>query len=144
MLARLRHHRVVRRDHEQGEVQSGRAREHVADESLMAEKIPDFDVLAEDPDSVSTVILEKLYKAGFKDARKVKHEPLGEIIPMHYEIHIGSELLAFIYEPIACHSYNSIKINGKMINVATIDTMLTFYLAFLVKFSSPSAVAFAP
>ena len=96
----------------------------------MIKKIPDFDVLAEDPDSVSTVILEKLYKAGFKDARKVKHEPLGEIIPMHYEIHIGSELLAFIYEPIACHSYNSLKINGKMINVATIDTMLTFYLAF--------------
>lgn len=93
-------------------------------------KIPDFDVLAEDPERVSTVILEKLHKMGFKDARKVKHEPLGEIIPLHYEIHIGSELLAFIYEPIACHSYNSLKMNGKTINVATIDTMMTFYLAF--------------
>lgn len=96
----------------------------------MIKKIPDFDVLAEDPESVSMIILEKLHKMGFKEARKVKHEPLGEIIPMHYEIHIGDELLAFIYEPIACHSYNSLKINGKTINVATIDTMLTFYLAF--------------
>ena len=97
----------------------------------LIQKIPDFDVLAEDPERVSTILLEKIHKMGLKDARKIKHEALGEIIPMHYEIQIGIESLAFIYEPIACHSYNSIKQkNGKMINVATIDTMMTFYLAF--------------
>ena len=93
-------------------------------------RIPDFDVLAEDIENVSTIILKKLHKNGYENAYKVKNESLGEIIPMHYEIHIGDELLAFIYKPIACHSYNIIKIKGKSINIATIDTMMTFYLAF--------------
>merc|ERR1711991_1078354 len=33
--------------------------------------------------------------------------------------------------PLACHSYNEISLNGKKVKVATIDTMLSFYLAFL-------------
>lgn len=96
----------------------------------MIKKIPDFDVLSEDPEKVSTIILKRLHKNGYENAYKVKNESLGEIIPMHYEIHIGDELLAFIYKPIACHSYNTIKVKGKSINIATIDTMMTFYLAF--------------
>ena len=41
------------------------------------------------------------------------------------------ELLLLIYQPLACHSYNEIKIEDKKIRIATIDTMLSFYLVFL-------------
>jgi len=44
---------------------------------------------------------------------------------------VGKDVVAFIYEPLACHSYNIIKQQGYEIKVATIDTMLSFYLAFL-------------
>ena len=50
---------------------------------------------------------------------------------MHYEIRIGNDTIAFIYKPIACHSYNVLNIKGQKVKVATIDTMLSFYLAFL-------------
>jgi hypothetical protein len=36
-----------------------------------------------------------------------------------------------IYEPLACHSYNMLKVNGRTIKIATIDTMLSLYLAFM-------------
>jgi hypothetical protein len=35
-----------------------------------------------------------------------------------------------VYEPIACHSYNQIDVEGRKVLVGTIDTLLTFYLAF--------------
>ena len=41
-----------------------------------------------------------------------------------------AETLVFIYEPLACHSYNVINIANKKVRVATIDTMLSFYLSF--------------
>jgi hypothetical protein len=56
---------------------------------------------------------------------------LSELIPERIQILMKNETLAFIYKPIACHSYNKININKKEINVATIDTMLSFYLAFI-------------
>jgi hypothetical protein len=37
----------------------------------------------------------------------------------------------FIYRTIACHSYNTITIDNRDVNIATIDTMLSFYLACL-------------
>ena len=40
-------------------------------------------------------------------------------------------MLAYIYEPIACHSYNTITVGKSKVNIATIDTILTFYLSFL-------------
>ena len=58
-------------------------------------------------------------------------ESVGEIIPLHYEIRIGKETIAFIYQPIACHSYNVLFVKGQKVKIATIDTMLSFYLAFL-------------
>jgi hypothetical protein len=61
----------------------------------------------------------------------LKRQQVGEIIPQHYEIKIGDETIAFIYKPIACHSYNVLNIHGQKVKIATIDTMLSFYLAFL-------------
>lgn len=91
---------------------------------------PDFDVLSMNPLRTATIVCMNLKGKGIKTAFTTKHESIGEIIPLHYEIRIGKETVAFIYQPIACHSYNTIDVNGKSVNVATIDTMLAFYLAF--------------
>jgi len=57
------------------------------------------------------------------------------MISENYEVLIKNgnvyDSIVFIYEPLACHSYNTINEQGMLIKVATIDTMLSFYLAFL-------------
>jgi hypothetical protein len=102
-----------------------------ASRSKNVKKIPDFDVLSEDIDTCSLIVLESLKEAGFTGCRQIKHDAIGELIPERIEILVGKETLAFIYKPIACHNYNTITIGEKQINVATIDTMLSFYLAFI-------------
>jgi len=94
-------------------------------------KIPDFDVLSEDPQRTATIVIERLHDIGFTNVKQKHHDAFGEIIPEHIEIHMGKEILAFIYTPIACHNYNTITVENKEINVATIDTIMSFYLAFL-------------
>jgi hypothetical protein len=93
-------------------------------------KIPDFDVLSEDPDRCANILIERLRSNGFTNATKREYEAIGEIIPERIEILIGKETMAFIYKPIACHSYNIIRSDNREIRVATIDTMLSFYFAF--------------
>ena len=95
------------------------------------EKIPDFDVLSEEPLTTSQIVRERLSDIGIKNVKIIKRPAVGEIIAPHYEIRVGKDVVAFIYEPLACHSYNIIKQNGYEIKVATIDTMLSFFLAFL-------------
>ena len=56
---------------------------------------------------------------------------VGEILSSHYDIRVNGETVAFIYEPLACHSYNVISKGGHKIRIATLDTMLSFYLAFI-------------
>lgn len=94
-------------------------------------KIPDFDVLSNHPEETTQIVVSKLKSQGFKDISIVKHKPIGELISSHYEIKIHDDTIAFVYKPIACHSYNVITINNKKTRIATIDTMLSFYLAFL-------------
>ena len=56
---------------------------------------------------------------------------MGEIIAPHYEVSVGPETVAFIYEPLECHSYNVIDLGPHKMRIATLDTMLSFYLAFI-------------
>ena len=95
------------------------------------QKIPDFDVLSEDPQRSATIVKERLEEAGLKKISITHHKCFGEIIPEHYEIKYGLDILAFIYKPMACHNYNTISVDKREINVATIDTIMSFYLAFL-------------
>jgi hypothetical protein len=95
------------------------------------EKLPDFDVLSNDPETTAQIVKERLKDVGIKNVKIIKRDAVGEVIPLHYEIMIGKDSVAFIYKPIACHSYNNIKISGQKVKIATIDTMLSFYLAFL-------------
>jgi hypothetical protein len=94
-------------------------------------KIPDFDVLSTDPKTTTRILKERLTDAGLKNIKIKKHNGIGETIPTHYEVSIGPETFAFIYEPIACHSYNTITVDNRKIRIATLDTMLSFYLAFM-------------
>lgn len=101
------------------------------DQYKFQRKAPDFDALSLDPERSANIIKERLQDEGFHNVKVHKNKGFGEIIAPHYDITVGDDTVAFIYEPLACHSYNVIRIKGRKVNVATIDTMLSFYLAFL-------------
>ena len=94
-------------------------------------KIPDFDVLSDDPETASRILKERLDDLDLKKVSVKKKPGVGEIIAPHYEVSVGPETVAFIYEPLACHSYNVINLGPNKLRVATLDTMLSFYLAFI-------------
>lgn len=94
-------------------------------------EVPDFDVLSDDPDRTAMIIKEQLTQNKFKNIKTIKYKPIGELVPERVEILVGKETIANIYKPIACHSYNKIVINNNEINVATIDTILSFYLVMI-------------
>lgn len=94
-------------------------------------KIPDFDVLSEDIEKTALILEERLLDANFKNIKRIHHPAIGDIIPEHIEIRYGNEIIAFLYSPIACHNYNTIHLGNQEINVATIDTIMSFYLAFI-------------
>jgi len=94
-------------------------------------KIADFDVLSNEPEVTAQIVSERLKDKNIKNVKIVKHESVGEIVPEHYEVSVGKDSIVFIYHPIACHSYNILSIRGQKVKIATIDTMLSFYLAFL-------------
>jgi hypothetical protein len=92
---------------------------------------PDFDVLAQDPKAAAMKVKEELKKAGFKNIKINEKKPIGEIIETHYEIVVDNDTVCFIYAPNGCHSYNTIKIGNKKAKIATINTMLNFFYAFV-------------
>jgi hypothetical protein len=94
-------------------------------------RIPDFDVMSNEAETTAEIVVERLKDIGIKNAKMIKRPPLGEVIPEHYQIMVGTDTIAFIYKPVACHSYNILNIDGQKIKIATIDTMLSYYLAFL-------------
>ena len=95
------------------------------------EKIADFDVLSNNPETTAEVIKERLDDNGITNVKIIKQPAVGEIVPEHYEVRVGKDSVLFIYKPIGCHSYNVLMMSGKKVKVATIDTMLSLYLAFL-------------
>ena len=104
---------------------------HIPEHIETMNKVPQFDVLCENPDKCALLVKERLIDFGLKHIEIIEHDGIDDIIPKHYEIKVNKKSYAFIYEPIACHNYNTIVINKKNVNVATIDTMLSFYLAFI-------------
>ncbi len=95
------------------------------------ENIADFDVLSNNPETTAEIIKERLDDNGIRNVKIIKQPAVGEIVPEHYEVKVGKDSILFIYKPIGCHSYNVLMMGGKKVKVATIDTMLSFYLAFL-------------
>jgi hypothetical protein len=92
---------------------------------------PDFDALSETPEESAKYIKEQLTSAGVKNVKIYKKPGAGEIIAPHYEIAVGNQSVCFIYEPLGCHSYNTVRVKNETVKIATIDTMLNLYLAFI-------------
>ena len=106
-------------------------RYHKAFKKFLHLKAPDFDVLAVHPKETADVVKKKLTDRGFKNVHIVKKKAVGEIIAESYQVRWGEEILVDIYRPLGCHSYNILRTRHQTIKIATIDTMLSFYLAFL-------------
>ena len=102
-------------------------------EKALFAQIPHFDVLSMDPETSARKIKERLEDNNFKGVVVIKHSGIGEIVPEHYEIAVGNKRnpVAFIYKPVACHSYNVIQVGKKRVRIASMDTMLSLYLAML-------------
>ena len=97
----------------------------------LVNSIPDFDIISEDPDKCALIVKERLRREKVKHVKIIHHDAIGEIIPRHIEIKVGKHSMAYVYAPIACHSYNEIMVDHKQVKVATIDTILAFYLSFI-------------
>ena len=95
------------------------------------EKIPDFDVLSEDPQFTAEIVRERLMDVGVKNVKILKRPGVGEVIAPHFELKVGTDTVAFMYKPLACHSYNVVRDHHNKVKIATLDTMLSFWLAFL-------------
>ena len=98
---------------------------------LYDRRVPDFDVISEDPKKCSDVIKEQLTEANIRGVKIIRHENLDDVIPEHYEVAIKGHRVLLIFKPIACYNYNVLKISGHTMKIATMDTMLSFYLAFV-------------
>jgi len=92
--------------------------------------IPDFDILAENPEEIALEVKNRLQRAGISNIKITHRDGIDEIISPHYEILVNNESIAFIYKPLSCHSYNLIHLDKKPLKIASIDTMLSLYLAF--------------
>ena len=105
--------------------------DNFVESTIKAPIIHEFDVLYADIEKISGIIKETLLQNNITNVVIIHHAKIGEIIPMHNEIKINDKTVAYIYVPIACHSYNVINTASKsIIKVATLDTMLTFFLSF--------------
>lgn len=115
------------------------------DKSLL-KKYPEFDILATDAKNLTDSIVSKLNSLHVKENNiitVIEHDAIGEIIPHNFEIQVNGNSIAFVYKTLSCHSYNTLNISRHIVSknnvkrredikvrVATIDTMISFYLAF--------------
>ena len=101
-----------------------------SDKSVNETHVPDFDVLSMHAHSVASRVRDALDRAGIVNINILHKLPLGDgRIGHHYEISIDDVLVCTIYVPMACYGYNSILVNDKYVNIASIDTMMFFLLA---------------
>lgn len=90
-------------------------------------------ILSDKAEASSLALSKLLKKAGYPN-QIIKQPALGEIIPEHYQIVLeGNDIKGiFIYQTLACHSFYKIPLNhNKEARVASIETLLSFYLAFI-------------
>lgn len=92
---------------------------------------PDFDVISTDAEKCVNLLVSYIKTKGLKDVSYIKHDGLDEVIAEHYEVKIGSNTVAFIYQSLACYSYNNYEVDKKVAKIATIETIMSMYLAFI-------------
>jgi hypothetical protein len=105
-----------------------------AERPILYSAVPSFDLLSEDAKKSAYKLKDKLERTGhFHHVIVEEQEDFGEHVSQHYEIVVDGRTVAFVYEPSpgACHNYNIVRVQGKDVNIATTDTILSFYLLFL-------------
>lgn len=88
-----------------------------------------FDALCLDPKRTAETVQNALQRIGFNVVIR-RHEPLDELIPYSYEIAVDEKPVAYLYAPDSCYNYNTVSKGKHTVRIATIDTILAFYLAF--------------
>ena len=101
------------------------------DKQFKLKSDPVFDVLSEDITKTAKELKKVLENNDISNVILEKHEAFGELIPEYIKVIIDDEPIVFIYSPIACHSYNEVELGTKVVKIASIYTMLTFYLTFI-------------
>ena len=90
---------------------------------------------SDDAKSSAYIIKEQLIYEGYNNIIINKKSGISDLISEHYEVMIKNnnniDVLCYVYNTTSCHSYNVIYINGEKLKIATIDTMLSFYLVFI-------------
>ena len=94
------------------------------------DNITHFDVLSPNPKEVAKYIKDQLEFVGHTGVSMIKRGPYDELIPSSYVIKINNTVVCVIYKTMHCYAYNKLEINGHQVNIASIDTLLHFYLAF--------------
>jgi len=92
---------------------------------------PDFDILSNNAEESALLIKKNLIDNGIVNVKILKKKPIVDYLDEHYVLSIDNYNVAIIYNTKACYSYNEIIINNKTLRIATIDTMLSFYLIFI-------------
>lgn len=100
------------------------------DSKKIANEFKTFKIINEDPKRCVDILTDRLKREGIKNVKVVEHKEIEEMVPSALEVRINNFPRVVIYEPLACHNYNEIVVDDKTVNVATIDTLMTFYLAF--------------
>jgi hypothetical protein len=93
--------------------------------------IESFNVLSSNSQLSAIIIKEELERNKVKNIEIKHRRKIGEIIPDHYEIRKNNKTLIIIFDTLGCHNYNIINIENQKVKIATIDTILSFYLAFI-------------
>jgi hypothetical protein len=89
-----------------------------------------LDVIYDDLSNARDILKKKLSHLNMGEVTFIEHDEFNDMIPKNIEVRVNNQPVVFVYESIACHNYNVFKKNGLSLNIATIDTMMTFYLAF--------------
>lgn len=84
-----------------------------------------IDVFHEDPMKCIKDLKNSIPEISF-----TKDNGIHEIFPPNYILKINSDIVAIIYEPIACYSYITVNNNNKNYRIASIFTLLSMYFLF--------------
>jgi hypothetical protein len=100
-------------------------------QKVMSQKISDFYILTTKLDNDAEKVRIRLEENKIKNINIIKHPAIGEIISDHAEIQVNGITVAILFVPMECYNYNEVEVDKQQVKIATIDTMMTYYLCFL-------------
>ena len=95
--------------------------------------LSEYYVLTKNTAETARQIKTALNKGGFADARytEITAKEVVEWIGKHYLIIVQKQVVAILIEPTACHSFNEIEWKGDKVKIASLFTILSYYMLFM-------------